>query len=441
MEQGEKVLHWAEDLKVKAEAFLIYNRELSIEVADGKVETLKQAEEIGAGIRVLKGGRLGFAYTSDLSDKALRETLVKAAEIAAYTEPDDNHVLTSEKYSYADLPVYDEEIEKESLKKKADLALEIENAARSLDRRITAVEKAGYEDTSVLAAVINTEGLKVCSRANFCGGYIFLVAEEDGDAQDGFSFRMGRKLKDIAAREIGEEAAFNALRSLKPRRLETGVMPCIMEPYVVTRFMGILAAAVSSDAVQKGKSMLAGRIGEKIACEKFTLVDDGLYAEGIGAFPFDGEGVASRRNTVIEKGVLKTFLYNNYTAAKAGLKSTGNGQRGSFRTLPGVGTTNFMIMPGEESLEELLDGIEKGFYITEVMGMHTANPITGEFSVGAAGIMIEKGRLTYPVKGVTIAGNLVDILQSIDGIGNNMRFYGSKAAPALRIKSISIGGD
>lgn len=441
LKKGEEVLNLAWDLKIKAEAFLMYNRELSVEVAGGEVETLKQAEEIGAGIRVVKEGRLGFAYTSDLSEKALKETLEKAASIASYTEPDVHNVLTSERYSYADLPVYDEEIEKESLEKKIDLACRIENAARCRDKRITVVERAGYEDTSVFVTVMNTEGLKAVGKANFCGGYIFLVAEEDGDAQNGFSFMMGRKLKNISAEDIGEEAAFNALRSLKPRRIGTGMMPCVMEPYVVTRFMGMIAAAVSADAVQKGKSMLADRLGEKIAYEGLNLIDDGLYVEGIGAFPFDGEGVASRRNTVIENGILKAFLYNNYTASKAGIKSTGNGQRGSFRTLPGVGTTNFMIVPGEKSLDVLLDGIEKGFYITEVMGMHTANPVTGEFSVGAAGIMIEKGKLTYPVKGATIAGNLIDLLRDIDCIGNNLRFYGSKASPAVRIKSISIAGD
>lgn len=438
---GEKVLNLAYDLKVRAEAFLMYNRELSIEVADREVETLKQAEEIGLGIRIINEGRLGFAYTSDLSDKALQEALLKAAYISRYTEMDIHNNLTSENYNYISLPVYDEEIEKENIENKIDLAREIERTARDKDNRITVVERSGYEDTFILSVIMNTEGLNASAKANFCRCYIFLIAEEDGDAQNGFAVMTKRRLKDISPIYIGEEAAINALRSLKPRSIVTGKMPCIMEPYVATRFLSIIAAAVSADAVQKGKSMLADKIGEKIGSSNLTVIDDALYAEGIGAFPFDGEGVASKTSVVIENGVLKGFLYDNYTASKAGIKSTGNGQRGSFRSLPGVGTTNFIIRPGGQKLNALLGDIRHGFYITEVIGMHTANPITGEFSVGAAGFMIEKGKLTYPVKGATIAGNLIDLLNDIEGIGDEIRFYGARAAPFLRIKSMSIGGN
>ncbi|SHG66006.1 PmbA protein [Thermosyntropha lipolytica DSM 11003] len=439
-ERGEKVLNLAGDLKVQAEAFLLYNRELSIEVVGGEVETLKQAEEIGLGVRVIDKGRLGFAYTTDLSDAALKKTVERAVYIARYAETDEHNVLPAGEQVYINLPLYDENIEKESLENKIELAREIERGARHKDKRIKIVERAGYEDTSVVLVIMNTAGLKAAERANFCGGYIFLVAEEDGDAQHGFAAVSKRRFKDILPRDIGEEGAVRALRALKPGAIKTGNMPCVMEPYVVTRFLGIIAAAVSGDAVQKGKSMLKGRIGDKVAFAKLTLVDDGLYVEGMGAFPFDGEGVAARKNTIIANGVLRSFLYDTYTGLKAGLSSTGNGQRTSFRTLPGVGTTNFMISPGDKTPGELLEGIERGFYITEVMGMHTANPITGEFSVGAAGIMIEKGKLSYPVKGATIAGNIIDLLQKVDGIGNDIRFYGSRAAPSLRIKSLSVGG-
>jgi PmbA protein len=213
-----------------------------------------------------------------------------------------------------------------------------------------------------------------------------------------------------------------------------------MEPYVVTRFMSILSASIEADAVQKGKSMLADKVGQQAASIQVNLIDDAASEEGMASFPFDGEGVASERKVIIEKGELKGFLYDTYTGLKAGLRSTGNGIRGSFRSLPGVGATNLILSPGIQLPNQLIKDIDCGFYITDVMGMHTANPISGDFSVGAAGIMIEKGKLTYPVRGVTIAGNLLDLLQDIEAVGNDLRFYGGKAASTIRIKNISIGG-
>ncbi|MBO8159230.1 MAG: TldD/PmbA family protein [Thermosyntropha sp.] len=428
-------------MKVEAEAFLMHNRELNIEVANGKVETLKQAEEKGLGIRVINNGKLGFVYTSDLSDRALKEAVISAVYISKYMKEDEHNVLTSNNQIYHHLSLYDPDIEKESLKNKIELAKEAEKAALSADPRINIIEKAGYEDNFFTSVIMNTNGLTASASANFCGSYIFLVAEENGDAQNGFSMMLTRRLKGLSPEQIGKEAAFDALRSLNPKSITTGKMTCIMEPSVVTRFLGIIASMVNADAVQKGKSMLEGKIGEKVASDNFTLIDDGLCEKGVGAFPFDGEGTASSRKVLIENGVLKGFLYDNYTASKEGKKSTGNGQRRSFRTLPGVGTTNFMVKPGEKTPDELISDIKRGFYITEVIGMHTANPITGEFSVGAAGIMIENGRLTYPVKGAAIAGNLADFLKDIEGIGNDLRFYGAKAAPTIRIKSLSIAGD
>jgi PmbA protein len=211
-----------------------------------------------------------------------------------------------------------------------------------------------------------------------------------------------------------------------------------MEPVVTARFLSVFAQLVDAGAVQKSKSMLAGKLGQIVASPVVNLVDDGLNPDGI-PFPFDGEGVPSSRNIVIENGILKGFLYDTYTAAKDGVKSTGNAQRASFRALPGVGTTNF-ILSGTNEPEELIGDIEQGLYITDVMGMHTANPVSGDFSVGAAGIMIEGGRLTFPVRGITIAGNLGQLLKDIDAVGNDLQFFGARGASTIRIKSLSIGG-
>ena len=425
---------------VHTEVYLQASRQLSIEVADSVVETLKEAEETGLGIRLINEGKLGFAYTSDLSAEAILEAVNDAYNITAFTSADKYNRIPGGPYEYQPMELYDEQIKRASVEAKIELARQVEKAAREADSRISIIETAGYEDTEYISLIMNTNGLYASGQGNFSGMYISLVAEEKGDAQNGFAMRLQKWFKDLEPQEVGREAALKAVRSLNARTIKSAHLPCIMEPYVVTQFLGILAQMVDAETVQKGKSLFAGKIGQKIASPLFTLVDDSTWLDGVGSFPFDGEGVPAQRNLVVKEGILQTYLYDTYTAAKDGVSSTGNAQRGSFRSLPTVGTSNFMISAGDNSLESLVAEIDKGFYITDVMGMHTANPISGDFSVGAAGIMIENGYLTYAVRGVTIAGNIIDFLQDIDAVGNDLRFYGSKAAPTIRLKSLSIAG-
>lgn len=426
---------------VHAEVYLMASRQLSIEVADNVVETLKESDETGLGIRLINGDKLGFAYTSDLSAQAILDAVDDAYHITTYTYADKYNILPPGLYEYQTMELYDKEIKTTPVEAKIELARQAEKAAREADNRITIIERAGYEDAEYISLIMNTNGMYASGQGNFSGVYIYLAAEEKGDAQTGFAMHMSKWFKDLKPQEVGREAAFRATRSLNARSISSAILPCIMEPYVVTQFLSILSRMVNAEAVQKGKSLLAGKSGQKVASACVTLVDDATRIDGTGSFPFDGEGVPTRCNQVIAKGILQNYLYDTYTAAKDGVCSTGNARRGSFRSLPTVGSSNFMVLPGNNSTEALIADIGKGFYITEVMGMHTVNPVSGDFSVGAAGIMIENGGLTFPVHGVTIAGNIVDFLQNIDAVGSEMRFYGSKAAPSIRLKSLSIGGE
>lgn len=425
---------------VDTEVYLTINRQLSIEVADHLVETLKESEETGLGIRLIKDNKIGFAYTSDLSARAILEAVDDAYQITAYTSADQYNQLPSGKYEYQAMQLYDEEINSASVETKIAMAQQVEEAARQTDGRISIIERAGYEDAEYITLIMNTNGLYASAKGNFSGIYIYLAAEEKGDAQTGFAMCMSKWFKDLKPIKVGREAAANAIRSLHARNIDSAVIPCVMEPYVVTQFMTILSRMVNAETVQKGKSLLAGKIGQKIASTSFHLVDDATRADGTACFPFDDEGVPTRCNQIISRGVLNHYLYDTYSAARDGVTSTGNARRASFRSLPGVGSSNFMVLPAANSTESLIAGIGKGLYITEVMGMHTVNPISGDFSVGAAGIMIENGGLTFPVRGITIAGNIVDLLQNIDAVGSDMRFYGSKAAPALRLQNVNISG-
>lgn len=445
-------LNWEDNLKeiakdalmaaakrgVAAEAFLLYERELGLEVSQGEVQSLKQAEQSGMGIRVIKHGRVGFAFTSDLSARVVRDTVDHAVAIADYTSADQYNVLPRGEYTYPVLETYDQALAAATVEEKIDLARQAENLARAHDKRVTVVERSAYDDNEFVCVIMNTEGLWASGRGNYCGLHIYVVAEEAGDAQTGFAMMSRNRFAELCPEELGVEAATRAGRSLGAKTIASAHLPCIMEPVVTARFLSVLAQLVDAGAVQKNKSMLAGKLGQIVAAPVVNLVDDGLNPAGI-SFPFDGEGVPSSRNNVIENGILKSFLYDAYTAAKGGVQSTGNAQRASFRALPGVGTTNFIIS-GPNRPEALVSDIEQGLYITDVMGMHTANPVSGDFSVGAAGIMIEGGRLTFPVRGITIAGNLGQLLQDVDAVGSDLRFFGSRGASTIRLKSLSIGG-
>ena len=438
---GERVINSARKKGIEAEAFLLHDKELSIEIIDGRMDTLKEAEETGLGIRVINDGKLGFVYTSDLSAYAIEEALDHALSISRYTVADQHNQLPEGNFAYPVMDLYDDNIISTSLEAKIEMARQIERVARSCDSRVRIIERAGYNDNEFTAVIMNTHGLYASGRANSCGLYIFLVAQEGNDAQNGFSFSSKKCIRDLQPEAVGKEAARRAVRSLNARSINSAQLPCILEPYVVTKFLGLLAQSVDAGAVQKGKSLWGEQTGQLVASEHFSLLDDATYAQGIAAFPFDGEGVPARRNIVIKDGVLQTFLYDSYTAGKAGVESTGNGHRGSFRSLPSVGTSNFMLQAGCESPEKLISEIEKGFYVTEIMGMHTANPISGDFSLGASGLMIENGMLTYPVRGVTVAGNMVNFFKDIETLGNDLCFFGSRAAPTVRLRSMSIAGE
>ncbi len=438
---GEIVVDRARQKGVQAEAFLLYDRELGIEVAGGQIETLKEAEEVGLGIRVIKDGRLGFSYATAPDEQTAGEMVERALESSGYTSPDENNTLPAGEFDYPRLAVYEPGIRQASLEQKIDLARQVEESARAYDARITVVEKAAYQDSEFTMVVVNSEGIRAVEKGSFCGLYSYVVAEEDGDAQTGFSLTFSRHLPELTPEEVGREAAHNAVRMLQGKTITSGTMPCVLEPYVVTNFLGILANSVNADAVQKGKSLFAGKMGQEVAARELTLVDDSLYDEGIVSFPFDGEGFPAQRTVLVENGILQGFLYDVYTANKGQTRSTGNGARSSFRSLPGVGTTNFFFQAGSKPATELVHEVSHGLYITEVMGMHTANPISGDFSVGAAGLLIENGEVTHPVRGITIAGNLQDLLQDVDGVGDDLRFFGSRGAPTLRVKALSVAGE
>jgi PmbA protein len=240
--------------------------------------------------------------------------------------------------------------------------------------------------------------------------------------------------------EVARRAAKKALDLLGARHIDSVKAPVVLDAEVAGDFLSILASGFSAESVQKKRSLFMTRLGKEVASPLITVYDDGLLAEGLGSAPSDDETVPMKKKTVIDKGRLAMFLYNTYTANKDKTVSTGNGMRGGFKGIPGVGVTNLYIEPGNSSLEELINSTGSGLYVTEVMGAHTANHISGDFSVGATGFWIEKGRTVYPVREITIAGNILDLMKHVDAVGSDLRFSGRIGSPSLRVKELSISG-
>lgn len=424
----------------QAEVYINSSKELDIEVNNQQVETMKVAEDRGVCIRIIKDGRLGFAYSSDTNMERLTEMVRQAVANGEKTTPDEFNQIPKNQGVLPELKLEDDTIVNTPVEEKIALAMEIEKAARGFDKRVKNTRTSSYQDAQYTIYLANSSGFAVSYSGSYCGGYAYLVAEEEGDTQTGFGIQYSLKYHDIDPVKIGSDAAQKAVQMLGAKTIDTQKAAIVLDPYIATNFLGLIAPAVTGEAVLKGKSLFADKKGQEIASSLISIIDDGTKQDGIMSSPFDGEGVATGKTILVRDGVLQGFLHNNYTGLKMQEKSTGNAVRGSFKSTPEVGTTNFFISPGATPKDKLIGEIDKGFYVTEVMGMHTANPISGDFSLGAAGIWIEKGKFTKPVRGVAIAGNILELLKSIDCVGDDLTFFVGKGAPTIRIAQMTISG-
>lgn len=423
-----------------AEVYLSNSKELFIEVRDGRVETMKLAGERGMGLRVMKGNRTGFAYTSDLSTESAGLILDQALANATSAAEDQYRAMPGPAPGYPDLDLYDRKIIDTSVEEKIALARTMEEEARKSDPRVKIIEGSSYTDAETEITLINSLGVDLSYKGAYCGIYIALVAVQGTDSQTGFALNYSLGYDDLDGRATGREAAGRAVRMLGAKTVPSQTLPVVFEPYVATGFLGLLAPALTAEAVQKGRSLFAGKVGQKVASDRINIVDDGSLPGGIASANFDGEGVPTSRTRLITGGALEGYLHNTYTAAREGVRSTGNGVRGSFKSTPEVGATNFFIEAGGKGPEQIIGGIERGFFVTEVLGMHTANPISGDFSLGATGIMIEKGQFTYPVRGVALAGNIIDMMKKIEAVGSDLTFFGGRGSPTLLVGDMSLSG-
>ena len=427
----------------EADVLIADGDNLSVQVRLGAVDRLTKAREKRLGLRVFVGKRSASTSTSDFSAESLDKLVTQTCALAkAVVEdpvsglPPVDQMATEQ----PDLDLYDPT--KLDTDKQIDLAKRAEAAALSFDERVTNSEGADCDSSSGRVVLANSHGFLGEYRSS---SYSLSVSPIATDAQTGAMQRdawyaVQRKFGKLEApEEIGKEAARRAVRRLGARKVGTKRVPVVFDQETAGSLLGNLCSAVSGYSLYKGASFLVGQLEKPLAPDYVTVYDDARMVGGLGSRPFDGEGLATRKNTVVEKGVLKSYLLDTYSGKKLGLPSTGNASR-SVGESPSVGPTNFYMVPGNKSVQDIIRSVKDGLYVTELIGFGI-NMVTGDYSRGAAGFWIENGELAYPVEEITIAGNLKQMFKNIELVGNDLVFRGRIACPTLKLSEMMVAGN
>ena len=426
-----------------AEAWCEESVTREIRVYDGAVESLSDAGGRGMGIRAFVDGRAGYSYSTDLGEDG-RLALGRAAHAAAAAADSDEHAGLPREFGSTEVPgLASPEMGGWSTEQKIELALLVERTARSRDG-VSQVEDTIYADGEQRAAIANSRGFSASYEVTQAWAYASAFAGEGEDLMTGLGMGLGRHPGELDPEAIGGEAADRALALTGARQARSRRCPVVLDVFVAASFAGFIGSMASADAVQRGRSLFAGREGDEVAEPSFALVDDGRDPGGPSSAPFDGEGSATRRTPVVEGGRLAGFLHDARTARKDGRTTTANARRRSYRTPPAVGTTNLLIEPGDATLEQLIARAGDGLYVSDVAGLHSGvNPVSGTFSVGASGRAIEGGELGAPVREITIASDLVTMLRAVLAVGSESRWVprgGSVRAVPLLIGEMAVSG-
>jgi PmbA protein len=427
-----------------AECVVREGDEFSTLVRLGQVETLKESGSRSIGVRVFFGQRAASTYSSDFSRAGLDRMLNSALELAKITSEDPYAgIPPADQLGQltTNLDLYHEDVYSLPGADRIDYARRTEKAALDFDPRIKNSEGGSFDAATGHKVLANSHGFLGEFSRSYCSVAAVPIAQsEDGSMQRDYWFSVARTLKKLdSPEEVGRVAAERTIRRLGARKVKTAKVPVVFDPMVSTSILEHIFEGINGDSVYRGASFLAGKLGQKIAGDNVTVIDDGTIPGGFGTSPFDGEGIPTRRTVVIENGVLKSYLLNTYTAKKLGLQTTANASRGLAGT-PGIGPGNYFLQPGHKSPKDLIADIKEGLYVTEFLGQGV-NLVTGDYSRGASGLWISGGELTFPVEEITVAGNLKDLFFNLAEIASDLEFRGSVACPTLRIEGLMVGGE
>ena len=425
----------------EAEAVIENVKEFNVNVRKGDIETLQKSVSKGLGLRLFINKQLGFSYTSDLSPESLDETVKRTVELAGITQAKPWQGLPDfGPQPLADLDLYDAEIAGVPDEKKIAIARDVERIAMAQDKRITNTEGGSFSNTEREAGLFNSKGVAYVFKESRCSFGAYVIAGE-GDAMQGGGWSSSKRFfKELAAvEEVAKTAAQKAVEKLGARQVETKKVPVIFDRYAAPSFwMGILFA-LDGDAVFRKTTFMTEMLEKSIASPLVTVTDNPTMPRFVGSVPFDGEGNVTRKNTIVDKGILKMFLYDSQTARKAGVKVNTMARRYGYQSGPSAGFLCLIAENGKDDPAALFKDVKEGLLVTGMRGLGT-DVTTGAFSVGCSGFWIVDGAKAFPVDGVTLGGTTLDILKAIDKVANDLDLRGSLNSPSFRVAEITVGG-
>jgi PmbA protein len=441
---GREILNLAKSKGAsQGDVVMVESDSFFVTVRMGEVEKISQAGEKRLGLRLFLGNSSATASTSDISKKSIEKLVDDTVQMAHATAQDPQGGLPladALAREVPDLDLLDDTAHGVTVDEKIQMALQTETAALSYDSRITNSEGAEFSNQFGRVIYVSSHGFSGEYSGSTFGHSVSPVAKQNGSMQRDYWYSSNRKFAKLETpKSVGEKAAKRVLRRLGGRKVKTCEVPVVLDQDMAASLLRNLSSALSGYALYKGASFLAGKLGTKIGSGLLTVIDDGTIPGALGSRPFDAEGLPTGKKMVVEKGELKSYLLDTYSGKKLGMASTGNASR-SVGEPPGVSPANFYLVPGNHSPEQIIGSVQSGLYITEMIGFGV-NMVTGDYSRGAAGLWIENGELTFPVEEITIAGNLKEMFQNIEMVGNDLEMRGRIAAPTVKISKMTVAGD
>jgi PmbA protein len=437
----------------QVEAYAARGRDTDLDVFDGEIESLTIAESEGVGIRVVRDGRQGFAWCASFEPDVVADTLAEARDNARFAEPESWNGLATLDDVAGDAPeleLFDARLVAVTTEQKVAFTLELDARVRGADPRVRGVEKTSYGDATIEAALASSLGVEAATRRTIASAASAAIAEEGSSTQTGYGFSVARAFEDLDAERIVELAVERSTRLLGARQPATRRLPVILDPMVTASFLGVLAAAFNGESALKGRSLFLERVGEQVAATIVQIADDPTDGRSLGASTHDGEGVPSRRNDLVVDGVFRGFLHNTMTARRATssapnarTRTTASAVRGAgYRGTPGVGVGALQIAPGDLSPDAAMASVPEALYVQAVHGIHSGtNPISGDFSVGAEGLMVRDGAYAEPVRELTIASTLPRMLLDVAAVCDDVTFLpGGTASLTLLVGDMTMSG-
>ncbi len=435
------IFDYAKDKVDDIEIMLSAANSFSTRIHEQKIEAFNYSDAKGLGVRVIVAGKLGYSYTEKIDEESFKLIVDEAVENARFNEDSDPAIMADYPDVETKLDLYEKKLDEVKVEDKIALAKDLEKYAKAADKRVFNVPYAMYGDSKVYSKIANSKGLNKEEKQNSAYCFVGALSKQDEDKRVGIEFFIGRDFSKIDARKMAEKSVQKSTDLLGGEAISSGVYPVIFNHDTMATMLGTFASVFYANSVQQGKSLLVGKMAEKIANEKVTVADDALHPEGTSSRHFDSEGYPSQKTMLIENGVLKSYLHNTKTALKDGAKSTGNGSRGYKGSLE-ISTSNLILEADEHKVTELFAAHDNVIEIVALQGMHSgANTISGDFSLSAEGFLYENGKRKHSLKQFTVSGNFLNMLENVEMIADNFSFNSSSiGTPSVLIKELSISG-